>query len=380
MVIGVQLYPVDTWFFRDSTPFTLGAAPQENVKSLFPPHPLTVVGALRMSLASGKGWNGYERWSKDICKILGDGPDDLGALSLDGPFLLRNGKPLFRTPRHLLGLSRGTCWSPSAFLRPGAPVACDLGSSVRLPDVVRSSHNADLKTGDSWWLTSHGLSAVLNGTLPSEEDVVPEQCLWLSEPRIGLARRVDTRTALDGMLYSTEHVRLRSNVSLGVRIAGLPAGWTPPFGQLLTLGGERRLAECEQWKSTVEFKVPWATIRATGEFVAVALSPLELAHDTYTGVESLNDLGNAHVVSACLDRPQRIGGWNSLERQPLAVRSVLPPGSTLFCKTADPSSVVEAATAGNGMVRIGTRQEWGFGLVAIGVLPSSDVRLREEMR
>ena len=49
-MIGVELQPVDTWFFRDGTPFTMGKAPQENVGSVFPPHPATVVGAIRAAL------------------------------------------------------------------------------------------------------------------------------------------------------------------------------------------------------------------------------------------------------------------------------------------------------------------------------------------
>ncbi len=46
-MIGVQLHPVDTWFFRDGTPFAADSAPQEKLDSLFPPYPPTVVGALR---------------------------------------------------------------------------------------------------------------------------------------------------------------------------------------------------------------------------------------------------------------------------------------------------------------------------------------------
>ena len=61
-MIGVDLQPVDTWFFRDSTPFTMGKAPQENVGSVFPPHPATVVGAIRAALARSRGWDGRGRW------------------------------------------------------------------------------------------------------------------------------------------------------------------------------------------------------------------------------------------------------------------------------------------------------------------------------
>ena len=369
-MIGIQLQPVDSWFFRGGTPFTKGSTPQENVESLFPPSPLTVAGALRATLALGKGWNGYSRWPGNICEVLGDGPEKLGALSLAGPFLLRDSRPLFRVPRHLLGVSNGTGWEPRAFLRPGDPVTCDLGDAVRLPEVVSPPPDADLadlKPDKNCWLKWEGLVDVLHGRFPAPNNLIPDGCLWEFEPRIGLERRDDgTRTAREGMLYSSRHVRPARGVSLGVRICGLPAGWTPPLDGLLTLGGEGRLAECREWKAELKLKVPVDTRRVA----LVALSPLDISRDICAGDQPIETLGNARVVSACLDRPQRIGGWNSLDRRPLPLRSVLPPGSTLFCEVADPERF-KAALKHDGLARIGLRQKWGFGLVAPGVWPAS---------
>ena len=376
-MIGVQLQPVDTWFFRGGTPFTMYATPQENVGSLFPPHPPTVAGAIRAALALGKGWSGHGPWPREICAVLGDGPDDLGAISLDGPFLLRGGQPLFRVPRHVLGLSEGTRWMPSAFLRPGNPVACDLGDEVRLPELTGASpDDGKLKPGDGCWLTQKGINAVLHGRLPSHGDLVPDSCLWSEEPRIGLERDGTTRAALEGMLYSTRHVRPRCGVSLGVRIGGLPRDWTPPFGRLLTLGGESRLAECREWKPELALDVPLTEIKDTGRVAVVALSPLDLPRGVDVGERPMDALGGARVVSACLDRPQRIGGWSSITRRPLPLRSVLPPGSALFCEIASTERFAEVVSAGDGLARIGSRQKGGFGLVALGVWP----RPQEENR
>ena len=370
-MIGVQLQPVDTWFFRDGTPFTMDSAPQENVGSLFPPHPPTVAGALRAALAIGKGWSGRGRWSREICDVLGDGPEDLGALSLDGPFLLRNGQPLFRAPRHLLGPTDGARWSPSVFLRPGDPVACDLGN-VRLPGPTRNIDEVEKpKTGDRFWLTRDGMNAVLCGRLPCSDNVIPSRRLWSDELRIGLKRDSGARTAKEGMLYSTRHVRPWRGVSLGVRIIGLPHGWQPPIGRLLSLGGENRLAECREWKADVAFDAPSTKIKAARKVAIVALSPIDLEQEIHLGRMPLNALGNARVVSACLDRPQRIGGWNSLAHCPLPMRSLLPPGSVLFCEIPDPECFEAVVAGGDGLARIGRRQEWGFGLVALGVWPDA---------
>ena len=376
-MMGIGLHPVDTWFFRDGTPFTAESAPQENVASLFPPHPPTMVGALRAALAYANNWNGAVPWSSPIRDVLGDGPD-LGALRFCGPFVLRNERPLFPVPRHVLGTKNAReGWVPADFLRPGPPVTCDLGNDVRLPEAAAPRWDSGrLDAGIGQWLTPGGMNAVLRGKCPSTSEVVSSKYLWTTEPRIGLARHGATRTALEGMLYSTWHVRPHRGVSLGMRIAGLPADWKPPFGRLSPFGGEGRLAECREWKADIELhaRLGWHAlldrIVDTREVVLVALSPLDIDEELRPG-KAFDEIGGARVVSACLDRPQRIGGWDSRVRRPLPLRSVLPPGSTLFCELTDPERFAGAVTADAGLARIGSRQEWGFGLVALGTWPDS---------
>ncbi|MDE0225845.1 MAG: hypothetical protein OXP28_12000 [Gammaproteobacteria bacterium] len=365
-MIGLQLEPVDTWFFRDGTPFTMGEAPQEVVRSLFPPHPPTVVGALRAALAHGHGWGGRGPWSLEICNVLGDGPDTLGMISFDGPFLLLYGQPLFRVPRHIVGSANAHGWRPSSFLRPGDPVACDLGCH-RLPEVLSRDHGETdtLGNGNDYWLTRDGVNSALSGCLPRASTIVRARSLWLDEPRIGL-RRTASRTAEDGMLYSTRHVRPVRGVGLGVWLSGLPNHWGIPSGKLLPFGGESRLAACREWWADVRFDPSLDRMADTGRAALIALSPLDLEQEILRGHRALDGPEGFRVVSACLDRPQRVGGWDSLARCPLPVRSVLPPGSVLFCELSHRDRIDER---GDGLVRIGKRREWGFGLAALGVWP-----------
>ncbi len=368
----VRLEPLDTWFFRDGTPFTAGNAPQEDVRSLFPPHPPTVAGALRAALALSRGWSGRGRWSQEIADVLGDGPESLGALSLDGPFVLRNEEPLFRAPRHLLGVDEPDGWRPAAFLRPGAPVECDLGTDIRLPETSAARSGDDWsrrKASDNQWLTPAGMNAVLRGELPAPGHIVSSRTLWSDEPRIGLERNPDTRTAEEGLLYSTRHVRLARGVSLGVRIGGLPPDWRPPFGRTLSFGGESRTAACRQWNAALSLDAPLPTTTNGGRVTVIALTPIDLADDVCLGSESLEELGGARVVCACLDRPLRIGGWDSLARRPLPLRSVLPPGSVLFCEGAAPERLRDVITTGGRLARVGARRPLGFGLAALGAWP-----------
>ena len=377
-MIAVQFLPLDTWFFRDGTPFTAQCAPQEDVGSLFPPYPPTLVGALRASLARANGWDGTGGWSPALCEVLGDGPEHLGLLSFAGPFLLRDGLPLFRAPRQLLGENRKDRWRPAGFLRPGCPVASDLGQ-VRLPEFPDVAGNAGtLKTADDVWLTALGMNAVLCGRLPGTDDVVSSRSLWSPEFRIGLERDKVVRIAKKSMLYSSRHVRPRRAISLGMRVFGLPAEWKPrALSELALLGGESRVAELRPWSGDLHLASPLDRITRTQRVTLIAVSPLDLETETCRGQQAVPGLGGVRVVSACLARPQRVGGWDSLGRRPLAVRSVLPPGSVLFCEIADLKGFEAAVAFGDGTVQVGSRQEWGFGLAALGVWPDEDRNVAE---
>lgn len=366
-MMRLQLTPLDTLFFRDGTPFAADGSGPSDVGGLFPPHPASITGALRAALARCNGWSGVGRWSAELNQALGPSPEDLGLLSFTGPILLREGQPLFPVPLHLQGTTAAGGWQPRALLQPGAPVACDLGSAVRLPELpaqIQGTARAESQAGEGWWLTRSGLEAVLRGELPQPEALVARNALWQEEARVGIARDNRSRTARSGMLYTTRHVRLTPKVSLGVEIAGLDSNWKAPTG-VLPLGGESRLAECNPWQQALAITAPHQALTASGRLLLMALTPLDLEADQALGRRPLPGLAGARVISACLGRPLRIGGWDSLARRPLPLQSLLPAGSVLFCELSDPSALGDI-TAGNGLARLGARQRCGYGLVALG--------------
>lgn len=126
------------------------------------------------------------------------------------------------------------------------------------------------------------------------------------------------------------------------------------------------MAESSRWEADALVDMPIAAIEKSKRLTIIALTPLDLEDGVCLGQQPLAALGGVRVVSACLDRPLRIGGWDSLAHQPLALRSVLPPGSVLFCTIDDPQSLRGAVQVAPGWPQIGERQHWGFGVVALG--------------
>ena len=362
----LQLSAIDTWFFRDGTPFDMKGSSQSGVVGMFPPHPPTVAGAIRAAIARRKGWDGRTRWSGEFAAILGDGPADLGRLQITGPFVLRDGAPVFPMPRHVLGrVEPGGDWVPAALMRPANEhVSSDLGAAVRLPESGRDAASDDKRQPDAGagqWVTLEGLQRILLGELPYVTEIVPQCALWIGEGRVGIERTPESRTVADGALYSTRHVRLTEGVSLGLEISGVPESWYPTERDVIPLGGEGRLAVCEAWNATTRLSLEGPP-RDAGTAVIVALTPVLLGRQA-----SEPAFPGARIVSACTDRPLRIGGWSSLARAPLPLRNAAPPGSTWFCELDDANAF--RAAISNGLMHAGEATAAGFGLCAVGGAP-----------
>ncbi len=366
---GIQLSPVDTLFFRDSRSYAVTSTSTEHAGGQFPPHPTTVVGALRAWLARANGWDGRRNWREcgpEMSDVLGDGygPDSLGRLRFDGPYVLHRGEPVYPLPAHVVGAGEDDDWRPVAQLRPGPPVRCDLGEEVRLPEP--SSPNPELKPGTGWWVTRAGMAEVLRGGVPDRKHLLPASALWSTEERVGIQRDDDTRTVHERMLYTSRHVRLAKDVTIGVRVHGVPEPWWARCAPAVPLGGEARWAEQQPWPGDAHLTPPRSQIRE--RTALVALTPIHAGDEFYRPGGRIPPLGDATVVSACLPRVERVGGWASVGARPgpMSMCSILPAGSVLFCEVKDPAGLQAAVERDTEPLRIGEWRKWGFGAVALG--------------
>lgn len=387
MRIAFTLEPIDTLFFRDGAPFSSESASQAEVGGQFPPSPFTVAGAIRVALARSAGWNGYSRWSSDLKTILGEEANDLGKLSFTGPFVIceRDGETttLFPMPMHVVGRASDGSWTPRQLLCPGRPVHCDLGTSVRLPTLPKmvgdqsgSREDGDkLETTREFWITKKGLASILKEQSPDANEVVKPP--WELEPRIGLRIDSETRTAADAQLYTTKHIRLKNGVKLAVLVDEVPETWPIPERQLVPLGGESRVAGCVGVPGAKQLCLdsPLSAIGSSGRLAMVALTPVDIdppLAGRRVDIPGLN--ADVRIVSACVERPLRIGGWDSALRRPLPLSNYLAPGSVIFTETTNKDALADylSHVPTNGYLRIGNNTRFGFGLVAITTWSSED--------
>ncbi|MFB6271710.1 MAG: type III-B CRISPR module-associated Cmr3 family protein [Salinibacter sp.] len=366
-----RLEPLDTLFFRDGQPFHAGETGHMEVEGRFPPTPTALVGALRAALARQRGWDGSSNWATDpdLRRVLGDGPE-LGQARYQGPFLMRGDEALFPAPLLLMGKRNNetagsdspdkTKWHDLARLAAGDPLTTDQGA-LRLPQLPDAAD--DLTVLETAYLTAEGMTRVLDGNLPDSDHVIPQEALWHSEPRVGIFRDRETRTTPEDALYQSSHVRLCRNIGLGACIAGLPDGWAP--ASPAPLGGESRMAWIQSLGDGIALpECPTLSERdGTIRYTATLITPCDPTDEGWSRAgQSLFGLPGK-IVSACVGKPQPIGGWDSLKHEPLPLRPHLPPGSTWFME-AD-SSRHDAIVARHGQ-HMGEHQAWGYGQILIG--------------
>lgn len=390
--------PLDTLFFRDGRPFDAGET--QAATSRFPPSGYTLQGAVRTALLRGQGVDpaAFARAAQGRAPAEGQmgrllaaigNADGLGNLRLCGPFVTCNRELLFAAPLDLYRAKDGL-----GRLQPGPPVPCDLGA-VRLPTAVATG----IKPLEGYWLPAGAMARLLAGALSlAPADLFPlfppkgrpRDALAGEEYRIGLARDNQGRTARSGLLYSATRVRLREGVGLAVVVDGLDPGLLPAQTMVQQLGGEGRLAELAVVPAPSGPGDPlWPTAPplspADGilRFRLILTTPA-LLHGEAPGEDKpgwlprgftrttaggatvwRGELGGVRltIVSGCISKAVRLGGWDLARGEPRPLEPLIPAGSVYFCE-AD-STQRDAVLRLHG-AQIGQRTEYGFGHVLLG--------------
>ena len=348
---------LDTFFFRDASPYNAGEGGRTGARSMFPPFMSTLQGAVRILLAALRGWTPEEpvKWPEELGT-----PDDAGRVELRGPYLLKGEEFLFPVPLHILH-QEDPAGGEGAYtrLRPGEVVKCDLGT-VRLPE--SEEHLPGAKPLEDAWLDVKGLAEVLHGGKPGGGRVYRAGDLWREENRVGIERSDKSRTAAEGKLYSCVHVRPQKDLALAVVVGGIAEDWHPAEPRVVRLGGEGRYARVEVHRRVVQ--LPEAPeIKPAGGVVRFTVTLITPGR--YTDTKNVLRYGPPGVpgecVSACIGKLQAVGGWDSLKRCPRPAEPVIPPGSTWFfeAKESDLAEIKSLHGKTDGTA-------WGYGQMVLG--------------
>lgn len=350
----IKLTPVDTWFFRDGTPFNADES-NLDISSVFPPSNRTIVGATRAALARELGWNGTAEWDDKIIERLGD-RDDLSPLRYTGPRLMKSEKILFPTPSNLIKEKDG---GELDFLKPREDtIRCDIGEKL-VPMTILDG----IKSLKNTFLTEKDFKKVLKCERPSPSDIISSDELWKEELRDGIKIDEETSTTKDDALYTTKRIRLKEGASVSMYIENAPSELKEIDS--LTIGGESGMAYMDVEEIEEDGLIPpMPNIEENNgkvRFTVNFLTPTRLKNNDLYDI--LEQTTGATVISACIDKPIWIGGWNSLKNEPLDLEPFYSAGSVLFCEIAEKD--IDKIKSLHGE-KIGEYTDFGFGEIAIG--------------
>lgn len=384
----VFIEPTDVWLFRDGRPFSAGEG--HIARSIFPPTPVTIQGALR-SLILGHSevdWREFRDQSTPGAQKLGEAigypathgrKASLGKFSMAGPFLARweMGQAVRYTPLPADVVRHTKEGYPDHFaLRPakGLLFKTEWPMNSLLP--LWPETTEDIEAPDpGGWLSEQGLDNYLQckGFSP-----VQGEELFESEPRFGVALDYKTRRPVEHMLYQAEFIRPDANPGgeVGLLVQLGPGMKLPADQGVMTLGGEARGA-CYRQLDDSEIYVGANRQAPTTRLKLVFLTPAWFSGGWQPADENAGwaRLLGAPVtlVAASIGRPQHIGGWDIATRWHKPMYHYVPAGSVYFFQldqevgqpitppfgsvTETPDNELPLSALGFGQVAVGT-WEW----------------------
>lgn len=315
------LAPIDVWLFRDGRPFTAGE--DHRARSLFPPYPSVVQGAIRSHHLVVKGID--LRDQKAIERTVGTATDYRG-LRMRGPFVARrehNGQITRFFPVPADATARDDDNKPRRrWAKPASKPAAAEGLLTSAP----TSHLLGLedepaKADGEGWLDEARLLRYLRG---EEVQVTPAHDLYQRESRLGIGLEDERRVAQERALYEVEFIRPTPGVGLYLEVAGY-ADW-PPCG-ILRIGGEGHGARFEQVQ-----KLDWPAIPdPLPECFKVCFVTPTYFREGWAPVNWERFFeGTVEMVAAAVGRYECLGGYDWAQQEHKPARRYVPAGSVYY--------------------------------------------------
>lgn len=388
--VAFELVPDDVLFFRDGKPSSLGS--DHYLRSLFPPFPSTLYGALRTRRLVEEGIDprGLERNSwcarlNALTKELGEW-GGFGSLELRGPWMTLDGETLLPAPLdlgitlreketgevghlpavrsvaryRLLPKSEHGGWSHP--LRLMAPFQLRDGEWKAWPPA-----EGEPRPAEGWYLRPDGVEAWRRGGVPKPEHFVHPRQLWLVEARTGVGLQDDIRASRHGRLYTFGFLRLLQGVALGFDVGGSSL---KPEGRV-RLGGEGRTATLRPGPD-----FPRAAREIEGERLCISVVTPALSDIGGYPPGFVEDALEAELagrrlrlVGAILPGFVTAGGWDLALNQAKPLRRAIPSGSVFLFEPADGGRIKPAEFDGICLSDINEEglARQGFGFSAAGL-------------
>lgn len=356
----IRLHALDTLFFRDGKPFSMGEGSW--AAGSFPPAPSVFYGSLRTAY--------FARHPEDFNKANRPG-DPTAALRIKGIYLQVGNQVCLPLPADCAGLKeeRGKALLLRLVKAPEA-------SSCLVPLVLEPPAGEEVEAVEGGVLDSFFLVNYLN--LKEKEFYYYKLSQFiLPEPKTGIGLSKVTGTAQEHMLYRAAMWRLESLVRTGSQNQAVSflvefTGLDLPEKGILKLGGEGKAVCYEtlgpEEGESLSFAAPdlrggrFKLYLATPAMFAGGWLPGWLDEESLTG--EYRGLG-LRLLTAVTGKYIPVGGFDMQAKKPKVMRRALPAGSVYYFELTggDPAEVVKVFHRTNLSDYC---PEQGFGMALVG--------------
>jgi len=378
------LQPTDTFFFRDGRPFTKGE--QSEGHSIFPPHPSTILGALRSAYIAELG-DLSRFYSGGMRETIGTPESLCNAIRLRS-VLLANDRAnrlelFFPAALDLIDRKdepRGNGAPPS--LHRLTPKRSDFTSNGTLDYPLSWSTSESIESDVDGLLDMGAFSRYLRGNdtplLLTERATLIER-----ESKIGIARSRETLSSEEQMLYRIEMSRFKDNDGSYGFVVDYECPESLPHRGLLKLGGEGKSfvyqnIEVDMSPLFSHLDAVKTAIQSTGRFKLYFATPAIFKHGWLPSWLSDYTLPGAYLpenaapislrlITAAVDKPVPVGGWDMAKGEAKPTLLAVPAGSVYYFELLDRDRIDDLINAFHYQNISDERADEGFGLALVGV-------------
>lgn len=354
----VKIDPIDTLFFRDGKPFTMGSDTWAD--AIFPPHPSVIYGALRSAYFSNH---------IDELEKANETSDPTKTLKIKGIYFLIGNDIYYPLPidcvrekNNVNDIMKVTMLS----------VIENKGiSSCAVGWILSCKGNEKVENVPDGLIRKSMFKKYLLLENPSRFSIRKLNDFIISEPKIGIGIDRDTHASEESKLYRVDMQRLEdrqgTKLSIIVDFEGLTL---PEEGGLIKLGGEGKAVSYNKYDesvsvgSSVFIEKRFKVYLATPAIFENGWLPKWIDEKTlignYKGIE-------LRLLTASIGKQINIGGFDMKRKRPKPMYKAVPAGS-IYCFEIIKGDTQKFHESFNGTAISDVYPEQGFGISFLGKL------------
>ena len=326
----IEIKPLDTLFFRDGKPFTMGEDTWAN--GVFPPYPATIYGALRSA---------YFAKHIDELEKANESNDPTKNLKIKGILLKISDEIYFPIPMDCV--KRKDDKDDEGFVLLPLPAGKFISNYPDLEKVLTRSDDSSDKVENiqNSALSKSSFREYLDGKTNNIYYFKIDNYM-VSEPKIGIARSSKMHSSKEGMLYRVDMKRLENKKGEKMSIIINFEGLGLPEKGMMKLGGEGKAVSYHKYKGDINIDFPkfkedakqFKMVLATSAIFKNGWLPAWVDKQTLIG--EYNGL-KLKLLTAAIGKPIHIGGFEIKPRKP----------KSMYKKAGKPKPMYKAAPAGS---------------------------------